>query len=99
MYVRATLDLMSCYNTFNAPHVVSVAEDATRIIKTVKYDPCTNKCVGFLLPTDNHEGLPQTSSYLVTSFEDIERYFSTNAIISCLFSTTTSIQLKVNIIQ
>jgi hypothetical protein len=32
------------------PFVVSVAEDATRIVKRVEYDPATNRCVGFVIP-------------------------------------------------
>lgn len=35
---------------YNLPFVVSVAEDATRIVKRVEYDPATNRCVGFVIP-------------------------------------------------
>ena len=43
--------------------VVAIAEDATRIINRVEYDPATNRCVGFVLPSDKN-GLPVTDSSL-----------------------------------
>ena len=46
----------------NAPNIVAIAEDATRIIKKVEYDPTTNRCVGFVLPTDD-DGLPKIDEY------------------------------------
>ena len=57
-----------------APPIVTVAEDATQIVKRVEYDPVTNKCVGFVLPLDD-DGNPKTNACLATSFKAIEGMF------------------------
>jgi hypothetical protein len=62
-----------------APFIVTVAEDATRIIKTVDYDAYTNTCVGFVLPNDD-KGMPIMDSFTVSSFQDIESYFLSETI-------------------
>jgi hypothetical protein len=49
--------LVAHLQKYNAPSVVAIAEDATRIISRVEYDGTTNHCVGFVLPT-NENGLP-----------------------------------------
>ena len=53
---------------------VSIAEDATRIISRVDYDPKTNRCVGFVLPV-GQDGLPLIDSFLAVSFNAIESMF------------------------
>ena len=57
------------YNTVN---VVSIGEDATRIICRVEYDIRTDRCVGFVL-----KGLPEVDSFLAISFDAIENMFAT----------------------
>lgn len=59
-----------------APLIVTVSEDATRIISSVEYDAHTNSCVGFVLPNQQN-GQLNCDAYKVTSFDDIEQYFST----------------------
>ncbi len=56
---------------------VSIAEDATRIISRVDYDPKTNRCVGFVLPV-GQDGLPLIYSFLAVSFNAIESMFSSS---------------------
>lgn len=63
----------------NAPLFVTVSEDATRIIKSVEYDPHTNRCVGFVLPSAVN-GQVNADAFTVTLFKDIERYFAQNEI-------------------
>ena len=58
-----------------APRMVSIGEDATRVIGRVDYDSETDRCVGFVLPLDDH-GLPLVDSFLATSFAAIEKMFS-----------------------
>ena len=72
----------------NAPLLV-VSEDATRIIKSVEYDPHTNRCVGFVLPSAVN-GQVNADAFTVTLFEDIERYFAQNEIAkyACVHSAT-----------
>ncbi len=62
-----------------APKVITVGEDATRVIARVQYDCETNRCVGFVLPL-NELGLPRVDSFLALSFEGIEGMFSDNLI-------------------
>ena len=49
-------DAVDHLHKHNLPFVVMIAEDATRIVKRVEYDPATNRCVGFVIPTgeDGH---------------------------------------------
>ena len=61
------------------PKIVSIGEDATRIIARVDYDSETDRCVGFVLPL-NEKGLPIVDSYLATSFKAIESMFTKSAI-------------------
>lgn len=49
------------------PKIVTIAEDATRIVKRIEYDPRTNKCVGFVLPIGKKGFVRDT--YKATSFE------------------------------
>ena len=59
----------------NAPKIVSIGEDATRVIGRIDYDSETNRCVGFVLPLDG-KGLPVVDAYLATSFTTIEAMFN-----------------------
>ena len=52
-----------------APNVVSIGEDATRVIARVDYDNLTNRLMGFVLPCDTN-GLPIADFFLATSFEN-----------------------------
>ena len=57
--------------------VVSISEDATRIIARIDYDSESNRLVGFVLPCSD-QGLPLVDSFLATTFESIQRMFETN---------------------
>ena len=59
--------------------LVSISEDATRIVKRVEYDPTTNCCVGFVLPT-NQLGISKLNEFKAESFEGIEKMFQNNTI-------------------
>ena len=72
-------ELLEHLKRFDSPHIVAVAEDATRIINKVEYDPATNKCVGFVLPQTSN-GLPDIDAYLAVSFKGIEHMFQTASI-------------------
>ena len=67
--------LVSHIAQYNTVSVVSIGEDATRIICRVEYDVRTDRCVGFVLPLKN--GLPVLDSFLATSFDAIENMFAT----------------------
>ena len=57
--------------------VVSISEDATRIITRIDYDSESDRLVGFVLPC-NDQGLPLVDSFLATTFESIQNMFETN---------------------
>lgn len=69
-------DLVQHLHNYN---IISISEDATRVIARVDYDNETNRCVGFVLPIDTN-GLPINDSFLATSFTTIEKMFSDSSI-------------------
>lgn len=70
-------DLVVHLAQHNAPSIISVGEDATRVISRVEYDCETDRCVGFVLPLNKY-GLPEIDSFLAVSFKAIEQMFSKN---------------------
>ena len=69
-------ELQEHLSKHDAPKIVAVAENATHILHKVEYDPTTNCCVGFVLPTDDL-GLPKIDEHQAVSFEAIEKMFKT----------------------
>ena len=57
--------------------VVSISEDATRIINRIDYDSESDRLVGFVLPCDD-QGLPLVDAFLATTFESIQEMFESN---------------------
>ena len=45
-------ELETYLNKHNAPKVISLGEDATRVVSRVEYDSETDRCVGFVLPSN-----------------------------------------------
>lgn len=72
-------------NSFNAEKLVSIGEDATRVIARVEYDCESNKLIGFVLPCDEN-GLPIREAFTATTFESIEDAFRTGAIAKYAFA-------------
>lgn len=64
---------------YNSPFIVAVAEDATRIVQKVEYDPATDRCVGFVLPVDD-KGLPVVNTFTANTFQEIEEMFKNRPI-------------------
>ncbi len=60
---------------YDCPKIVTVGEDATRLISKIDYDSSTDQLVGFVLPIDD-AGLPKVDAYTASSFEIIEDHFS-----------------------
>lgn len=66
--------------THNAPtRMVSIGEDATRVIARVEYDSESDCCVGFVLPLKEN-GLPVVDSFKAVSFTSIEKMFTESKI-------------------
>ena len=72
-------DLATHIRNHSAPSIVRIAEDATRVVRRVEYDPETDRCVGFVLPIDQ-DGLPIVDSFLATSFAAINSMFENGSI-------------------
>jgi hypothetical protein len=62
----------------SAPSIITVGEDATRVISRVEYDCETDRRVGFVLPLNNCTGLPKLDFFLAVSFKAIEEMFTKN---------------------
>ena len=63
-------------DAYNAPHVISISEDATRVVSRIDYDGNSDSIVGFVLPLGD-DSLPEHGCFDATSFERIEEVFST----------------------
>lgn len=62
---------------YHTKYVVSISEDATRIIARIDYDSVSDRLVGFVLPC-NDQGLPKVDSFLATTFESIQKMFESS---------------------
>lgn len=69
-------ELMLHLKEWKAPKYVHIQLDDTRIINKVVYDAYTDRYVGFILPLI--EGLPVTDSFILHTFEEIERAYNEN---------------------
>ena len=58
--------LVTHLEAYSASRVVSISEDATRVISGVEYDQTKDKLVGFVLPLDK-DSLPLSGSFQATS--------------------------------
>lgn len=66
--------------------VVSISEDATRIVGRIQYDSSTNQIVGFTLPLDPKNGMPIPFSFSAYDASVIIDHFAKNNSISAFFN-------------
>jgi len=66
--------LVAHLEAYNAERIVSISEDATRVVKRAEYDDTSDRIVGFVLPLDD-DGLPKKDYFGATSLDDIEKMF------------------------
>ena len=64
---------------YKAPAVISIGEDATRVVGRVDYDSEIDRCVGFELPLNEHS-LPIVDSFIAVSFPVMEKMFYNHTI-------------------
>ena len=64
-------ELVHHLHAYKSPLLVSIGEDATRLVRRIDYDPDTNRLVEFVLPCDER-GLSICDSFLAVSFECME---------------------------
>lgn len=69
-----SLQLKKYLEQFQIKHVW-ISEDATRITARIQYDSSSNELIGFVLPLDSKNGMPNTSVYLARSAREIENHF------------------------
>lgn len=69
--------LLAHLEAYSAERIVSISEDATRVVSRVEYDDSSDKIVGFVLPLNNN-GLPRKDCFRATSLADIEQMFLTS---------------------
>lgn len=70
----------------NLPLVVSLSEDATRIIGRIQYDAATNQIIGFTLPLNHSNGMPIPYFFPARTAEEIHGHFSNENSISNLLN-------------
>ena len=58
-------ELVHHLNSYESPLVMSIGEDATRLVRRIDYDPETNRLVGFVLLC-NEQGLPVSWQFLLS---------------------------------
>lgn len=63
----------------NLPKWALLSEDATNIDNRIEYDSRTNQLIGFVLPTNETNGMPQAFAYKAESALQIMQYFADDA--------------------
>jgi len=53
------------------PRIISISEDATRVVSRVEYDGSNDRIVGFVLPLSN-DSLPQQNMFTATTFGEVD---------------------------
>lgn len=66
----------------NLPLVVSLSEDATRIVDKVQYDVATNQLIGFVPPLNKRNGLPTPFQFPARSANEILNHFKSDHAVS-----------------
>lgn len=75
--ILRTEELRNYLNEREFPNVVSLSEDATRIVGRVQYDSRTNQIVGFTLPTNRKTGMPIPFFFPARNVQEIIQHFTT----------------------
>lgn len=75
-------ELLQYLKDRNLPLVISLSEDATRIVGRLQYNRKTNQIIGFTLPTDSKTGMPIPLSYPANNAQSILNHFAGNHSIS-----------------
>ena len=73
-------ELVKHLKRFNAPFIVNVHLDDTRIIHRIEYDSKSDTFVGFCMPLDKESKLPIRDTFCLHTYEDIENAFRTEKI-------------------
>lgn len=74
--VLRSKDLLDYLQTRHLPLVVSLSEDAARIVGRIQYDSKQNLIKGFVLPINQENGMPIPFSYKARNIAEILHHFS-----------------------
>lgn len=77
-------ELLVYLNDRKLPLMVSISEDATRVVGKIQYDSKTNQLVGFTLPLDKSTGMPISLYFKARNIHEILEHFSADNAISSL---------------
>ncbi len=81
-------ELEAYLNKYNAPKVISLGEDATRVVSRVEYDSETDRCVGFVLPSSKN-GTLKAGSFLLSHSKQLRECFLPPQLLSMLNNMCT----------
>lgn len=61
-------------NNLNMKKLVWLSEDGTGINTKIEYDSSINKVIGLVLPINETNGMPISSTFMATSVDDMKNY-------------------------
>lgn len=73
--VLRTEELSKYLDDLSLPRIVSLSEDATKIVDRIQYDKSTNQLLGFVLPLQETNGMPLIDGNKAISASAIEQCF------------------------
>lgn len=77
-------ELLVYLNQRKLPLMVSLSEDATRVVGKIQYDSKTNQLVGFTLPLNESTGMPIPFNFKARTIHEILEHFSADNTVSLL---------------
>lgn len=79
--VLRSKELFEYLNERGLEKVVSLSEDATRIVGRVQYDSYTNQIVGFVLPLNQQTGMPIPFSFPARNSQEMIEHFGKGSVV------------------
>lgn len=73
-------ELLNYLNERSLPKIVSISEDATRVVGRVQYDARTNQVIGFTLPINDKTGMPIPFAFPARHATEIFNHFTNGSV-------------------
>lgn len=89
-------ELLKYLTERNLDKVVSLSEDATRIVGRVQYDSYTNQIVGFVLPLNEQTGMPIPFSFPARNSQVIIEHFGKDSAVCPLVNVVMAKPINKN---
>lgn len=93
--VLRTDELFEYLDERNLEKIVSISEDATRIVGRVQYDSHTNQIVGFALPVNKQNGMPIPFALPARNVQEIIAHFQSEHTVSPLVNAVMAKPINV----